>query len=167
MFPWWGALIWPFVGIAGAVIHIAVAKTANTTLRKLEIFLLWWFAFGVGVTALAAFMSIIIAPGGIADQIGYNTSPFEFEVGSSNLAFAALGFLCLRFRGQFWEATTIGVTIFLWGAAVGHIYQYAVNGNTRPYNIGAVLYTDIFVQVVLIIALVLFRRQQHVARRDV
>lgn len=165
IFPWWGPLIWPIVALAGTAIQIGTTKTPKTALRKLEIFLVWWFAWGVGVTALAAFASILFAPDLIAHQIGYRITPFEFEVGSANLGIAALGFLCIRFRGQYWEATTVAATLFLWGAAIGHIYQFAANGNTQPYNIGPVLYTDILVQLILIITLIWFRRLQRSGQR--
>jgi hypothetical protein len=150
-------------GAIGALAQIVFTRRPRTGAAVLEMFLVWWFAFGVGVTGLAGFASAGLFPDQIAAQIGFPPgNPFEFEVASANLAFGILGLLCIRYRRQFWEATAIGVTVFLFGASYGHIHQYLAFGNDHPDNVGPVLWTDIGVQVILIVALIALR----VAQRD-
>lgn len=158
-FAGWWPWIWPVVGIVGTVLHLYFSKRPRTGARVLEVFLLWWFAWGVGMTAFAAFFSNAFSADALATQIGFPTgNPFQFEVSMANLAVCVIGFLCLRYRGLFWTATTIAATVYLWGAAFGHIRQAVVNDNFEPYNTGPILYTDIGVQVVLIAALIIYRR---------
>ena len=59
-----------------------------------------------------------------------------------------MGFLA--FRGSFGLrlAAIIGPSLFLLGAAAGHIYQIAKTRNFAPGNAGAVLYSDVLIPVV-------------------
>jgi hypothetical protein len=87
----------------------------------------------------------------VAKQIGWPSgNPFQFEVAVANLSYGVLGLLCLHFRGLFWWATTIAYSVFLWGAAYGHVYELVVNNNHEPGNAGFVLYADIVTPLVLI-----------------
>jgi len=157
-FPPWGPLIWPVLAVLGAGVQIGLTHRPRNTAVVLEMFLVWWFALGVGVTALVAFVSLAFAPDQIAAQIGFPPgNPFQFEVACANLALGVLGVLCIRYRDEFWNATAIAATVFLFGASYGHIHQYADHGNDQPYNIGPILWTDIGVQVVLVVALVAHR----------
>ncbi|MGH7912289.1 MAG: DUF6790 family protein [Candidatus Dormibacteraceae bacterium] len=161
-FPAWGPWLWPAAAIVGTALHLLLSRRPRTGLRILEVFLLWWFGWGVGVTALIAFYANGFLSDPMATRIGFPTgNPFQWEVASANLAVCVAGFLCLRYRDRFWEATTVVATVYLWGAAVGHIRQYVQFGNNHPYNTGPILWTDIFVQVVLIAALIIYRRMQH------
>lgn len=163
-FAGWWPWIWPVIGIVGTVLHLIFSNRTRTGPRVLEVFLLWWFAWGVGVTAFAAFFANTFAADALATKIGFPLgNPFQFEVAMANLAVCVIGFLCLRYRGLFWSATTIVATVYLWGAALGHIVQAVVHGNYEPYNTGAILYTDIGVQLVLIAALIIYRRMLGVS----
>ena len=65
------------------------------------------------MTALVAFVSLALLPSQIATQIGFPPgNPFQFEVACANLAFGVLSLLGIRYRGEFWNATAIGATIF-------------------------------------------------------
>ncbi len=86
----------------------------------------------------------------IARSIGWQPSPFEFEVAIANLAFGTLGILCLWKEGSFWTAVVIGVTVWLWGDAIGHIREIVVAHNYAPNNAGAALYSDLLLPAVLI-----------------
>lgn len=151
--------MWPAAGVIGAILHVLLSRRKRTATRVLEVFLLWWMAWGVGVTAFAAFFANAFASDAVAKQIGFPIgNPFQFEVAMANLAVMFLGFICLKYRGLFWTATTIAATVYLWGAAYGHINQAVNYGNNHAYNTGPILYTDIGVQVVLIVALIIYRR---------
>jgi hypothetical protein len=56
--------------------------------------------------------------------------------------------LCGR---QFWLAAIIAGSIFLMGAAVGHVRQLVRTGNVSPGNAGPILVTDVAIPVTVIL----------------
>lgn len=115
---------------------------------------MWFFGAVVGVGGLVVTGSHVFFADATAAQIGFPTgNPFQFEVAMANFAFAVLGLLCLRIRGQFWEATAIGFAVFYWGATLGHFIELFGHDNHAPYNAGPILITDITVPLVILIAL--------------
>jgi len=78
-------------------------------------------------------------------------SPFQREVAFANLAFGVLGLLSFKMRESFRLAAIIGYSLFLLGAAYGHIQEMTTKGNYAEYNAGSVLYIDILISVILII----------------
>jgi hypothetical protein len=61
-----------------------------------------------------------------------------------------LGILSIWFRGDFWVATIIARSVFLWGAAYTHLEDLKGRKNINIFNAGPVLYLDIFSPIVLI-----------------
>lgn len=104
----------------------------------------WIFFFVIGLMSLWAFMGHVFFPAEAAAAIGWQTSPFQYEVGVANLGIGLAGVV-----GAFWgrlgfrTATWIMVTSFLGGAAIGHIRQIVETGNLAAGNAGPILYTDI------------------------
>jgi hypothetical protein len=62
-----------------------------------------------------------------------------------------LGVLCPTYGSDFWLATIIVSSIFLLGAAAGHVKQMIVAKNFAPGNAGAVFAADVLVPVFLIV----------------
>jgi len=89
-------------------------------------------------------------------QIGWQPSPFEFEVGLANLSYAFIGFIAF-FKKDFglWLGVVGGLSVFLIGAGFGHIYQLVAHANHAGSNSGVILYTDIIVPIIMIILLYL------------
>ena len=86
----------------------------------------------------------------IAQKIGWQSGPFQFEVAAANLAFGVLGIMCIWQRRGFRTATGIGYAIFLLGCGYGHFRDMTLHGNFSPYNVGAVLWVnDLGIPVVL------------------
>lgn len=54
------------------------------------------------------------------------------------------------FERPFWLATIIVASIFLFGAAIGHVRQLVASHNRSPGNAGAILYTDILIPLIVI-----------------
>jgi hypothetical protein len=104
----------------------------------------------VGLESLAAFYGHAFLSESVARSIGWQPSPFEFEVAIANLAFGILGILCLWKEGSFWTAVVIGVSVWLWGDAIGHLKEIVVARNYAPNNAGAALYSDLLLPVALI-----------------
>lgn len=79
--------------------------------------------------------------------IGWEQSPFQFEVGTASLGYAVVGFLAFRGSLGMRAAAVIGPAMFLLGAAGGHIYQMINANNFAPGNAGVIFYTDLAIPI--------------------
>lgn len=145
------------LGLIGFFIHLFASKEPRTPLRVTELFLLYQLVFSVGLTSLLAFYGLTFMTDFVAAFSGWPTCPFAKLLGNVNLAFATLGILCIWIRGNFWLATILGTSIWLLGDAITHIIDMVVNHNYADGNIGATLYTDILIPVVLLITYAFYR----------
>ena len=108
--------------------------------EPLEFWMLFLFVGLVGIYtfALHCFWGDVAAEG-----IGWSNSPFQWEVGIANAVVGVLGLLSLKASRQFRLATVIAVSVWLWGDAVGHVYQMIVADNFAPGNAGPWFWTDV------------------------
>lgn len=113
----------------------------------------WLIFFSVGFFGLWAGTFQIFAPEMVAASIGWENSPFLFEVGCANLGMGFAGIFALWFRREYWLSLIIVQSVFLWGAAFGHIKEIMLYQNFSINNAGPILYTDIFIPLVLWILL--------------
>jgi hypothetical protein len=155
-------IVFFIIGIAAAIIKIAVTKKQMTGSEKAGVFLLYLIVMCIGVEGIFAFLGHAFIPDKIAEQIGWPTgSPFQFEIAIANLSYGVLGFLCILFRGRFWMAVVIGNSIFLWGAAYGHFVQM-LKGDRSPYNSGIFLYAgDIIIPLIIFVLMIYYFRSQR------
>ena len=79
--------------------------------------------------------------------IGWENSPFQYEVGFASLGFGIVGLLAFRQNLAFRAAAIIGPSFFLWGAAGGHVYQMIISHNFAPGNAGIIFWTDIILPI--------------------
>jgi hypothetical protein len=105
----------------------------------------------IGVNGIVAGSGHLFFPEPIAASIGWAPSPFQWEVGLAGLGWGVLGVLCSNYGTEFWLATIIVASIFLLGAAVGHVRQMIVRHDFSPSNAGAILYTDVAIPVFVIL----------------
>jgi hypothetical protein len=75
--------------------------------------------------------------------IGWQTSPFQKEVGFASLGFSVVGFMAFKGGAGMRLAALVGPACFLWGAAAGHVEQMVEAHNFAPGNAGVIFYTDI------------------------
>jgi hypothetical protein len=90
--------------------------------------------------------------------IGWEDSPFQFEVGTASLGFAAVGFLAAFGSFDLRLAAIIGPAIFMLGAAAGHVYQMVTAHNFAPGNAGIIFWSDILLPLAGFLLLWLQRR---------
>ena len=144
------------LALLGAAIHIIFLK--NKSAGKIaEVILLYLLFVAVGLgTFLAGLMHVFNGPA-TAKLIGWEPgSPFQAEVGYADIAFGLLGIFCLFIRGNFWLATIVANSAFLFLCMAGHIYSLAKNGNNAVYNIGPnTVIADVIIPIVLILLYVL------------
>jgi hypothetical protein len=66
-----------------------------------------------------------------------------------------LGVMCAWFTGTFWLATVVMGSIFMEGAAIGHIRDMVRNRNFSPGSAGFVFYWDLLFPVFLIVLMLI------------
>lgn len=138
-----------------ATIHVYRHRQTMKQTDIINTFLLYYLVAGVGVVGTIGFISHVFFANQTAEMIGWPIgSPFQFEVGLHDGAWGLLGFLCIFIRGNFWDATGIGWSFFMLGAAYGHIYQMIVHHNDAPYNAGIII-PDLLIPVILLSLLTL------------
>ncbi|MCK9151278.1 DUF6790 family protein [Methanobacterium alcaliphilum] len=156
--------IWPTITALLVILLLVKNKKSLNTNKIIEIFLLSFLVVMVGIGSIWTFLGHTFMAAQIAAYIGWPAgSPFQFEVACANLSFGVLGILSWKFRDNFWTATIIGYTVFFWGAAYGHIMDMINFQNYAPGNVGAPLYMDIIMPIILIILLVAYKLSENKA----
>ncbi|MCP4420228.1 MAG: hypothetical protein GY805_26790 [Chloroflexi bacterium] len=118
---------------AGAIIFLD--KSAFSKERRLEVFLMYFFALGVAGSGISNFFSHFFLSDMVAQSIGWSSgSPFQLEVAFANLTLGILGIVAVGRRDGFREATVIAVTVFGVGATIVHILDIVATGNLAPGN---------------------------------
>ena len=135
------------VGWLFAAVAIARASTVTSAL-VVEKLLAWHVFWVTGVCNLYNFVMHVFFGEVAARFIGWADSPFQTEVGFASLGFAAVGFLAFRGDRGLRIAAVVGPSLFLLGAAGGHIYQMITAHNFAAGNAGIIFWTDILVPAI-------------------
>lgn len=146
--------------------HLAYKKTWHGH-KVPEVFLSYLLLLNVGVMGLlAAYAHVFMGPE-IAKQIGWQPgSPFQFEMGMTNLSYGILGVMAFWVTGRFWAATIIGWSILLLGCFVGHVSDYVVHHNDAPLNYGIYIwFNDLILPLLVSAVFAYFRvlKRKHLA----
>jgi len=112
-----------------------------------EKLLAWHVFWAIGVGYLYNFVMHGFFGKMSAAFIGWADSPFQFEVATASLGFAAVGFLAAFRSFDLRLAAIVGPGLFMLGAAAGHVYQMVTAHNFAPGNAGVIFYTDIIIPV--------------------
>jgi len=126
-----------------------------------ERLLAWVLLLPIGITGLWAGISHIFFPATAAAHIGWQVSPFQFEVGMADLAIGVTA--CISFWRDlpFKAAAVCAASIFLLGDAIGHVREMAVAGNFAPGNAGLPFYMDVICPALAITLLIIATRDQN------
>ena len=146
------------------VAALALALVRRTDASGPERLLGWILLLPIGVTGLWAAVFHLFFPQIAAADIGWEVSPFQFEVGLADFAIGATA--CVSFWRSlgFKAAAAVASSIFLIGDAVGHVRQMIAAGNFAPGNAGAPFFGDIAFPLLAIILLIIVRRSEAAAR---
>ena len=139
-----------FVAIVLSVLHHLV----NRKLPFSEIAYRWIALLPLGVTSIYAFVMHAFFPDFTAATIGWQSSPFQYEVAMASLGFGVIAILSFTASYGFRLATVIANTCWLWGDAVGHSYQMISHHNFAPGNAGSWFYMDVLIPLLLIICII-------------
>lgn len=135
-----------------------------------ERFLSWILLLPVGVTGLWAAVFHLFFPSVAAELIGWHTSPFQFEVGTADLAFGVTACVAFWSSLPFKAAAVCASSIALLGDAIGHVHQMLVMGNFAPGNAGVPFFMDVIcpvLSIALLVAAWRYHRQGQFLRRSV
>lgn len=134
--------------VLGLVVSlVAIARSSSPFDRPLVIekLLAWYVFFSIGIDSFYNFVMHVFFGEMSARFIGWADSPFQFEVGTASLGFAAVGLLAAFRSYDLRLAAVLGPSIFTLGAAVGHLHQMVSAHNFAPGNAGIIFWTDIFI----------------------
>lgn len=153
-------LTWPVYTVIGVLIHSRRVRRRGGNV--LELWIRWWLIGGMALGALTIAVTFWIVPKFMAGSMGYATGPYQFEVSVTNLAFAVMAVLCFRNRAPR-LVVLIGFAVFMWGAALGHLYQSVAHHNLTPGNTGGILVYDFGLPLLLLILVLRQRRRDGAA----
>ena len=135
------------VGLAASLIALLRRPRPWSRVTVIEAVLSWFLFFSLGVSFLYNFVMHVFFSEVAASFIGWQTSPFQKEVGFASLGFSMVGFLAFKGSPGIRLAALVGPACFLWGAAAGHVVQMVEAHNYAPGNAGVIFYTDILLPV--------------------
>ena len=151
---WVAALVCAGIAILRAPTPITLRVIVDKLLRYL-------FVFPLGVQGLWQFLGHVFMPEESASAIGWEASPFQYEVGVANLGLG-LASLYAAFKGfEARAATAIAAACFLGGAGVGHIIDIAQGDNLAPGNGGPILVADFLTPIAILVLLLVFPRRSE------
>ena len=139
------------------VLAVALAVARRNSPSFAEGFLGWVLLLPIGITSLWAGIYHVFFPSMAASYIGWQVSPFQFEVGMADLALGVTAVWAFWRDLNFKAAIVCAASIFLLGDAVGHVRQMMDAGSFAPGNAGVPFYTDIFCPLLAIVLLALAR----------
>ena len=127
-------------------------------------FLGWILLLPIGATGIWAAFFHIFFPQIAAADIGWEVSPFQFEVGLADLAIGATACVSFWRSLDFKAAAVMASSIFLLGDAIGHVRQMIAAGNFAPGNAGVPFFGDIAFPLLAIVLLMIVRRSEAAPR---
>lgn len=145
-------LVLLFLANAVALIRIALRKGPVCE----ELFR-WNALIGAGMGSTYAFIIHGFFPAVSARTIGWEPSPFQWEVAVANLSVGLLGILAFRASYGFRLAMVVAFTCWLWGDAVGHVRQMMIAHNFAPGNAGSWFWLDVLMPIFFIALITLMK----------
>ena len=154
------------LAVVVALIGVFVQSRRQKDLPAADIHMAWWMVAVVGVASVIGAGFHIFDGADIAEMIGYTrgNGGFQWENAMGDLAIGVAGIMAYWFRGHFWLCVIVVLTIQYVGDAAGHIYFWIAEGNTKPYNIGIPLWSDILLPIAMWALYVWSRRSGGAAR---
>jgi len=135
------------LGLVFSIVAIARSPKPIGPAIVVDKLLAWHVFFVVGVSFLVNFVFHGFFGEMAAAFIGWADSPFQFEVATASLGFSLVGFLAAFRSFDLRLAAILGPSVFLLGAALGHIHEMIAAHNFAPGNAGVIFYMDIFVPI--------------------
>jgi len=140
----------PYIGVILFLFHAAglvISQPDDWKQSIVEIGVVYM----IGVAGIGAGISHIFFGRSISRSIGWEPSPFEFEVGVAGLGFGIAGVMASSYDPDFWLAVIVANGVFRVGAGIGHVREIVQKGNYAINNT-AILFLDFMVPAFLLLA---------------
>ncbi len=118
---------------------LLVASLRTVPANAAERYLSWLLLLSVGVDMLWAGTFHILFPETAARFIGWQDSPFQFEIGVADTAIGVVAVASFWRSLAFKSAVVAYVVLFYIGVAIGHVHQAQIAGNFSAGNFGVLL----------------------------
>jgi hypothetical protein len=116
--------------VVATCLHLWLGKRPVSAKRVAEVLLLYLLVIFVGLGGLMGFLGHTFKAREIALKIGWQPSPFQFEVAVANLAFGVWA-SCASGSGDSGRPPASGVLVFLLGCGYGHLRDMKHGNFTR------------------------------------
>ncbi|SEQ41809.1 hypothetical protein SAMN05428969_3006 [Devosia sp. YR412] len=143
-----------FLCLAAVVIPMFVKRGTPWPDRYLG----WVLLLAVGLDGIWAGLFHVFFPALASAQIGWQPSPYEFEVGVADISYGVVAVLAFWRSLAFKTAIGLFAVLYYSGVSVGHFVQAYANGDTSPDNFGLLLILTIARVIVLMVLLALANR---------
>jgi uncharacterized membrane protein len=123
-----------------------------------EHYLNWLLFLSIGLQGLWAGFFHVLAPHVAASFIGWQVSPFQFEIGIADIALGITAMIAFWRPLEFKTAIVIFVVVFYAGLTYGHVREIVSAGNFAAGNAGLLLALTILQPFILVALLFVARR---------
>lgn len=136
----------PAILFVGALVVAMLRRDGRPAAPR---FLDWLILLSVGLESLWAGLFHVFAPQTAAASIGWQVSPFQFEIGIADGAIGLVAIAAFWRSLAFKSAVVAYIVLFYAGVAVGHVQQTVETHNFAANNFGLLLAMTV-VKVVLL-----------------
>ena len=143
------------------VTALVVASFVSDISSVAERYLSWLLLLAVGVQGIWAGVTHVFFPETGARYIGWQTSPFQTELGFADLSIGVVAVLSFWQGLEFKAAVVAYIALFYIGVGCGHIRDMRVSGNRAKGNFGALLTMTLIKAVGLPVLLFLVCMEQN------
>lgn len=140
--------------LASLIPLLSQRKSGNYAERYLS----WLLLLSIGVASLWAGLYHTLWPQTAAAFIGWQSSPFQFEMGMADIALGVVAMVSFWRSHEFKLAVVLWVAIEFAGLVYGHFHQLAATGDRQAGNAGILLGLTIIHVVLLPLLWIAARR---------
>lgn len=152
----------PIIMFVAAIVIAAIRRDGRPVAARL---LNWMLLLSVGVESLWGGLFHVFAPTIAAASIGWQDSPFQFEIGVADIAIGLVAIAAFWRSFPFKAAVVAYIVLFYIGVAIGHLSQAVEAGNYAANNFGLLLLLTVAKIVILPLLLARVRKIQPPALR--
>ena len=151
----------PVLLFVAALVFAGLSRSREPMADRL---LNWILLLPIGVSGIWAAVFHLFFPEIAAADIGWEPSPFQFEVGMADLAMGMAACISFWRSLDFKAAVVIVNAIFLLGDAIGHVRQMIAEANFASGNAGAPFIGDLVFPALSIILLIIVQQSNAAPR---
>ena len=137
------------IGVYFIVSLLKLKKEDRRMSRYLNIILVATVGIN-GIEAIIWGILQMIAAREFSKEMGFEESILQIQVAFGYISVGIINFPVL-FNQEFILPATMSKSVFSWGIAISHLYDWIENNNTSIHSIGTTLWYDIFLPIIVIL----------------